>query len=267
MISLRRKQLPSSKDELARAIDDALRRYVSKPGPIVDVRSRVFPYLDEIAINLDGAQFDSPPPAPPAAAGERKPAFEAALVRLSAQNISVRGVPANLQIEAHHVVLQKTDDANGEIILLPQKARDGHLTIAAVQLDLEEVLAKFVESQARPHGIAIEQVRLSIRERGPRSLAAEVRIQARKLLFRAKIDIYGQLDIDELFVARISQLKCKSTGAIGVRACSALQPHLERFEGKTFSFKSLPLGDTRLHDLRIAVTDTVEITIDFESAT
>src|SRR5947209_10983257 len=125
MISLRRKQLPSSKDELARAIDDALRRYVNKSGPLVVIRSRVFPYLDEIAINLDGAKFDSPPPASPAGPSERKPAFEAALVRLSAQNISVRDVPANLQIEAHDVVLQKTDDANGEIILLPRKAREG----------------------------------------------------------------------------------------------------------------------------------------------
>ena len=266
MVSLRRKQLPSSRDELAQALDEALRRYVRKSGSIVAIRSRVFPYLDEIAINLNAAQFDSPPPAPPAAAGERKPAFEAALVRLSAQNISVRGVPANLQIEAHDIVLQKTDDANGEIILLPQKARKGHVTISAVQLDLEEALARFIEGQARRQGVVIEEVRLAIRERGPRSLAADVRIQARKLLFRAKIDIYGQLDIDELFVARISQLKCRSAGAIGARACSALQPHLERFEGKTFSLKSFPLGDTQLHHLRIAVTDTVEITVDFGSA-
>jgi len=265
MIPLGRKKLPSSRDELAQAIDDALRRYVNKSGPLVVIRSRVFPYLDEIAINLDGAKFDSPPAAPPAGTSERKPAFEAALVRLSAQNISVRGVPANLQIEAHDVVLQKTNDANGEIILLPQKAREGHVTVSAVQLDLEQALARFIEDQARPQGIVIEEVRLAIRERGPRSLAAEVRIQARKVFFRAKIDIYGQLDIDELFVARISQLKCRSAGAIGARACSALQPHLERFEGKTFSFKSLPLGDTQLHHLRIAVTDTVEITVDFTS--
>ena len=266
MIPLGRKNLPSSKDELARAIEQGLRQWVNKSGSIVDVRARVFPYLDEIAINLDGARLDSLPAAAPPATGEKKPAFEAALVRLSAQNVSVRGVPANLQMEARDVVLQKIDDSNGDILLLPQKARDGHVTISAAQLDLEQAIAKFIDSQARPHGIAIEQVRLAVRERGRRSLAAEVRIQARKVFFRAKIDIYAQLDIDDVFVARVSQLKCRSAGGIGARACGILQPHLDRFEGKTFSFKSLPLGETELHDLRIAVTDTIEITVGFGSA-
>jgi hypothetical protein len=266
MIPLGRKKLPSSRDELAQSIEGALRHWVSKAGPIVDVRARVFPYLDEIAINLDGARLDSLPAAPAITAGEKKPAFEAALVRLSAQNVSVRGIPANLQMEARDVVLQKIDDANGDTVLLPQKARDGHITISAAQLNLEQAIAGFIDEQARPHGIQIEQVRLAVRERGRRSLAAEVRIQARKVFLRAKIDIYAQLDIDEVFVARISQLKCKSAGVVGTRACGILQPHLDRFEGKTFSFKSLPLGETELHDLRIAVTDTVEITVDFGSA-
>src|SRR5437763_11047274 len=129
MIPLAANKLPASRDELAQAIEQALRRYVTKTGQIVAVRSRVFPYLDEIAINPDGARFDAAPPAPKPMLGENKPAFEAALVRLSAQNISLRGVSANVQIQARDVVLQKTDDANGQAILLPQKVRDGHLTI------------------------------------------------------------------------------------------------------------------------------------------
>src|ERR1043166_559852 len=266
MIPLAADKLPSSRDELARAIEQALRRYVTKSGPMVEVRSRVFPYLDEIAINLNGARFDAAPPAPKPIAGETKPAFEAAVIKLSAQNISLRGVPANLQIEARDVVLQKTDDANGQAVLMPQKVRDGHLTVSATQLDLEQALAQSIDREALPHGINIEQVRLAVRERGPRSLAAEVRVQARKLFLRAKIDIYARLDIDDVFVARLSQLQCKSTGAVGTRPCGILQPHLDRFEGKSFPLKSLPLGGSELHDLRLAVTDTIEINLDFGTA-
>jgi hypothetical protein len=266
MIPLAGNKLPSSREELARAIEDALRRYVTKTGPIVEVRSRVFPYLDEVAINLDGARFDQPPALPTALLGEKKPAFEAAVVKLSAQNIAVRGIQANLQIEAHDVVLQRADDANGQTVLLPQKVRDGHVTISAAQLNLEDAIARFIEREAEAQGIVIEQVRLAVRERGPRSLAAEVRIQARKLFLRAKIDISARLDIDDVFVARLSQLQCRSSGVIGTRACSMLQPHLERFEGQAFSLKSLPLGNSELHDLRLAVTDTVEITVDFGTA-
>lgn len=266
MIPLAANKLPASREELARAIEEALRRHVSKSGPIVEVRSRVFPYLDELLINLDGARFDSAPGAPVRPSGENKPAFEAAVVRLSAQNISVRGVPANLLIEARDVALEKVDDANGRTVLLPQKVRDGHFTLSAVQLDLEEALTRFIEKEAEPHGITIEQVRLAIRERGPRSLAAEVRVQARKFLLRAKIDIYGRLDIDDVFAVRLSQLQCKGSGVLATRACAALQPHLDEFQARAFSLKSLPLGNTELRDLRLAVTDTVEITVGFATA-
>ena len=266
MIPLAGPKLPASREELARAIEQALRRHVTKSGSMVEVRSRVFPYLDELLINLDGARFESAPPPPTPLTGEKKPAFEAARVRLSAQNVSVRGVPVNLQIEARDVVLQKVDDANGQTVLLPHNVRAGHLTISAVQLDLEQALARFIDEAAQAHGIQIDQVRLAVRERGPRSLAAEVRVQARKLFLRAKIDIYGRLDIDDVFVARLSQLQCRSTGVVGTRACAILQPRLDEFDGKAFSLKSLPLGNTQLHDLRLAVTDTVEVTVDFGSA-
>ena len=265
MIPLHRKQFPSSKDELAQALNEALRRFAPKSNPLVDVRSRVFPYLDEITINLDREQFDSLPPAASPVVGETKPVFEAAVVTLSARNISVRGVPIDLRMEARDVVFHKGEDANGDAVLVVQKARDGHIVISAAQLHLEEAMARIGGTEARRHGIAIEQVRLAMRARGRRSLAADIRVQARKLLFRASIEIYGQLDIDDDFVAKISQLKCKSDGAIGSMACSALEPYLQQLNGKTFSLKSLPLGEIQLHDIHIAVADTVELTIDFGS--
>src|SRR5437879_12891549 len=92
MIALHCTQFLSSKDELAQAIDRALRRLAQKSEPLVNVRSRVFTYLDEIAINFDRAQFDSRPPAPTVVVGETKLACEAAIVKLSARNVSVRGV-------------------------------------------------------------------------------------------------------------------------------------------------------------------------------
>ena len=267
MLPLHRKQFPSSKDELAQALNEALRRLAPKSNPLCDVRSRVFPYIDEIAINLDREQFDSLPPATSrAVGGETKPAFDAAVVTLSARNISVHGVPMDVRMEAYDVVFHKGEDANGEAVLLLQKARDGHIVISAAQLALEEAMTRIGGREARRHGIAIEQVRLSMRARGRRSLCADIRVQARKLLFRTSIEIYGQLDIDDDFVAKISQLKCKGDGAIGSLACNALEPYLQQLNGKTFSLKSLPLGEIQLRDIHIAVADTVALTIDFGSA-
>jgi hypothetical protein len=265
MIRLSRKDFPSSKEELAQALDEALHRLVHKEGSIVDVRSRVFPYLDEIAINFNGARFDSLPPALSPAAEQIKPAFEAALVTLSAQKISIHGVPLDLRMEARDVALHKGADANGEALLLMQKVRDGQVTVSVRQLELEKAIAQMGARETGRHGITLEEVRLAIRARGPRSLAVDVRVQARKFLLRAKIDISGQIDIDENFVAQIS-LKCKSDGAIGSLACSALDPILGRLNNKRFSFASVLLGEIQFRDVRLAVADTVELTADFGSA-
>ncbi len=247
-------------------MDQALRTYVAKDEPVVAISSRVFPYLDEIAINFDGAELDTRLPTPPKPVGETKQACEAAVLAVSARKVSVQGAPINLNLEARDVVFHEGRGENGDVLLLVHKLRSGHVVISATQLDLENAIAKIAEREARKNGIAIEQTRVSLRARGPRSISADVRLTARKLLFRANIDISGQIHIDDEFVARISNLKCRGDGAIGSIACGVLDPHLRKLEGQNFPLMSLPLGEVQLRDIRIAVADAVEITADFGSA-
>jgi hypothetical protein len=262
MLSLYRKDFPSSRDELAQALDKALHRFVPKDGSVVDVRARVFPYLDEIVMNFDGTRFDSPPPVPLPPVDQTKPALEVALVTLSARNVSIRGLPLDLRIEAHDVVLHKGTDTNGDAMLVLDKAGDGQLAISLGQVELEKAIAQTAAREAGRHGIVLEQVRMAIRARGPRSLALDLHVQARKFLLRARIDISGQIDIDESFTVRIL-LKCKSDGTIGSLACNTLNPIFERLKNKSFSFASLPLSEIQVRDVRLAVADTVELTADF----
>jgi hypothetical protein len=263
MLSLFRKDFPSSKNELAQALNEAFHKLVQKDGAIADVRSRVFPYLDEIAMNLDGARCDSLPPAV-SAVEQIKPAFEVAMVRLSGRNISVCGVPLDIRMQAHDVALSKGANANGEVVLLLQKVRHGQLAISVGQLELEKALAAIAAREAARRGIVLDQMHLAIRACGPRSLAADVHVQARKFLLHARVDISGQIDIDENFAAKVL-VKCKSDGSIGPLVCNVLNPIFERLNDKSFSFRSLPLGEIRIHDLRLAVADSVDLTIDFGS--
>ena len=106
MLNLGRKDFPSPKDDLAQALDAALHRFVQKSGRIVDLRSRVFPLVDEIRINLDGAKFDFRTLPFTNPEGETKPAFEAALVTVSGRHISVYGVAIDLRMETCDVVFQ-----------------------------------------------------------------------------------------------------------------------------------------------------------------
>src|SRR5256885_3516459 len=265
MIPLGRKDVPSPKNDLAQALDTALHRFVQKSGPIVDLRSRVFPLVDELRINLDGAKLDSPSPPLAKVEGETALAFEAAVVNVRGRNISVLGVPLDLRMELRDVIFHKGADANGDAVLVIHRAREGQLVISAGQLDFEEALVRIASAKARLYGIDLEQVRLAMRARSRRSLAADIKVQAKKFFARANIDLYAQLDISNEFVAKVSELKCKGDGKLGSFACAALAPLFEKLKSNTFPLKSLPLGGLQIHDVHVAVADTVELTVDFGS--
>lgn len=266
MIPLNGERFPNSKAELAAALDESLRRYVRKDKPVVEVSSRVFPYLDDISINFDGAEIKSDLPPPPKLTGETKDACEAAALNISARGVLVHGAPLNVQLQAKNIVFHQGRSENGELLLLVHFVRTGNLTISAVQLDLEAAIEKVAKHEALKHGVTIEKTRVAFRARGPRSLSVDIRLEAKKLLFRAKIDISGQIHVSDDFVARVSNLTCRGEGPIGSMACAALDPALQKVDGASFPLMSLPLGEIKLHDIRIAVADTIEITADFGSA-
>lgn len=266
MISLGRKDFPSPRGDLAEALDDALHRFVEKPGTIVDLRSRVFPLVDEIRINLDGAIVDSSPPPFAKPEGDTAPAFETSLVAVHGRRISACGIPLDLRMDMHDVGFDRGLDANGDAVLILRRAREGQLIVSSVLLELEQAIIRIAGAKARLHGIDLEQVRLFMRARGRRSIAADLHVQAKKFFARAKIDIYAQLDINNEFVVRISQLKCKGDGKLGSFACAALQPAFQRILEQSFPIKSIPLGEIQLRDVHFAVGNTVDLTVDFGSA-
>src|SRR5207237_3379078 len=138
------------------------------------------------------------------------------------------------------VVFGKGADANGDALLLIHQAREGQLVISAAQLALEEAIGRIGGEKARLWGVELEQVRLAMRARSRRSLAADIRIQAKKFFSRAKIEIYAQLDIANEFVVKISEFKCKGDGKLGSFACAALGPFFDQLKSKTFPLRSLP---------------------------
>ena len=140
------------------------------------------------------------------------------------------------------------------------------MEIAAAVADLETLIAEVAKAEAGRHSVSIDSVQLSLRSRGFRSLAAEVRLRAKKLFVSASLRITGQLDLDEQLNARISGLDCTGDGAIASVACGILKPHLQKLDGREFSLMSLPLGEVRLRDVRIAVGEKLSVNAEFGSA-
>jgi hypothetical protein len=180
MIPLFRKLFPSHKADLTEALDEAMHRFVEKPGTIVDLRSRVFPYVDLIAINLDGGIVDLRPPPTAQSEGETGRAFECANIEVSGKKLSIGGVPLDLRMEMRDAIFDWGYDANAEAVLILGSAREGQLVVSAAQLLLERAFIQIVGAKARLYGIALEQVRLFMRARGRRSIAADIQIVAKK---------------------------------------------------------------------------------------
>jgi hypothetical protein len=266
MLPLHRKEFPASKDELAQALENSLRQLLGSTQPLVSVQARAFPFFDEIAVNLDNLKLDSVPPLLTGAPANPKFGCEAGLVTMTARNLRLRGTPLDARVEARGVVFDQAQDGNDEVVLAVKRVREGYLQISVTQLDLEGALGEIARREGKKAGIAVEELRLAMRARGPRSVSADIRFQAGKFLLRARIDISARLDIDENLVARVFDLKCKGDGAVGSLACGAIGAHLSRLEGRTFSLKSLPLGEVQLRDVRVAVADTVQIIADFGTA-
>ena len=172
----------------------------------------------------------------------------------------------DLALSATAVSLHQAQDADGNLLLLLHNAARGHIEISASPSDLEALIAEVATAEAARHGVTIDSVQLILRSKNSRSLAAEVRLRAKKLFLSASIRITGQLDLDEELNARISGLDCAGDGAIASVACGVLKPHLQKIEGREFPLMSLPLGEVRLRDVQLAVADKLSVTADFGSA-
>ena len=263
MFPLYQTKMPQTTLGLVETITASLRGALQIPGNPVLVREIKYPDLAEISIDLSGSQvrMNAPRPFPPEGSG--KPALTAQQFTLKALPLSINEAAFYLRIEANGVVLHRNRDETGNLFLQLQRAETGHIAIAIRQQDLEKLVDKIAKAEAGKRGVAIEQIQLNLTSRSPRAIAVEVRVQARKLFIRAFVRLAGVLKIDDQLVARISNLTCSGDGAAAALACNALAPHLQALQNRNFPLLELPLGETKLHDINLNVTDGIEVAAEF----
>lgn len=266
MFPLKTTTFPSSAAALEQLLNESLGRIFDVAVDPVSIRDASYPTLAEINISLDHARLRPNPPRPRLISGQSSPALRVGRLALHAADLSIGPASADLSLSARDVDLVRGKDADDEIVLSLQNAAEGKIEISAPLADLEKLIARIAKSEAGKHGVTVEDVRLSAREKNAHSLEAEVRLQARKLFMSASIRVTGQLDLDDELKAKISGLKCKGDGAIAAVACGVLTPHLEKLNGREFPLMSLPLGEVRLRDVRLSVTDKLSVTAEFGSA-
>ena len=258
--------LPSSAPELEQVLNESLRRIFETGSDPVTVRDHSYPHLAVINISLDSAQLRSDPPRPPVSAGTASPALKVDQLVLSASPLSLGPASIDLAISTRDVQLGQAKDSKGQILLSIENAGDGHASISATHAALEAFITSLAQDQGNKQGITIDSVQLNVRQESEHSLAAEVRLRARKLFLRASLKVTGQLDLDDQLNLKMSDLKCTGDGGIAAFACGILQPYLEKIEGRKFPLMSFALGEIRLRDVRLDVGDKLSVTAEFGSA-
>ncbi len=266
MFTLKTAAFPTTAPELTRCLNESLRDLFNLPKDPVSVREVSYPHLASLAVSLDRAQLRGQPPPVPSPGGKTAPALQVDTFSARGSAMSVGPAAIDFSLEAQHLDLHRGYDADGNVVLILHRAAEGRIEISASPSDIEALIGEVARTEAGKHGVAIDRVQLSLRSNSPRSLAAEIRLRAKKLFVSTSLRITGQLDLDEELNAKVSGLDCIGEGAIAGIACGILKPHLQKIDGREFSLLSLPLGEVRLRDVRIAAGDKLSIAAEFGSA-
>ena len=266
MFPLNATTLPATAGDLARAINDSVRAVFTLSHDPVEIRDLSYPNLAAIEVRLDRAKLPGSPPPIPSLATKAVPALTAGSFNAGGREISVGPAEIDFALTATGVELFQATDEEGKVILLLHNAAQGRVEASVAKSDLEALIAEVAKSEAAKHGVGIDNVQLFLRSQSPRSLAAEVRLRAKKLFLSASLRITGQLDLDAELNARLSGLDCVGDGAIAAVACGVLKPHLEKLNGRELPLMSLPLGEVRLRDVQLAVGEKLSVTAEFGSS-
>lgn len=263
MFPLHTKIFPKSTSELEKLLNESLRQVLILQNDPVRVVARNYPALEEIVVNLDRASVRPNPPGPRVSVGTSANAFQVARLAIQANPLQVGPAAVNLTLEARDLRLQQNWDAAGEIVLELASATDGSIEVRASKNDLESAIAEVAQRAAEKQGVEVRDLRLTLRQVGPRAVESEVSFGARKMFFTTKVRITGRLSIDDQLNASISNLLCSGDGPIGALACGFLTPQLQKLDGRVFPLMAFSLGETRLRDIRLGIGEELSVAAEF----
>ena len=268
MFPLTGKNFPDTAEDLASAIQGALAQVLTLPkkDSAVTAEGGKFPKVKKLKINLSGASVSAAEPPPkPKATGRREPGVEVDQLEVVGQPIKYEQNKLDLHLNATGVKFDYGRDKKGQPLLVLADAKDGHVEAKISKADIEALARAAAELAAKQQGIKIEGLDLTLTSQGPRSLAVDARVKAKKMVVSGVIHIKGKVDVDDEMNATVSGLECKGEGVIGTMVAGVVQGKLKPYEGKVFPLMTFSLGDVALRDLKIDVKNTVKVSADFGS--
>jgi len=261
------KSFPTSSDELAEAINGALAEVLTlDDDDAVSAEGGKFPSIKKLKINLNNASVSAAEPPPkPKPTGKREPGVQVDQLEVVGKPIRYEQNKLELELKASGVKFDYGRDKKGNPLLVLADAKDGRVQARMSKADIESLARAAAELAGKQQGIRIEGLDLTLTSEGQRSLAADVRVKAKKMMVSGVVRITGRVDIDDEMNATVSNLNAEGEGMIGAMASGLVKGKLKGYEGKTFPLMTFSLGDVSLRDLKIDVKSNVQVTAEFGS--
>lgn len=266
MFPLAGSSFPRSAGELAESIRAALAEVLTLPGgqQVVAVEAAHYPEVDRLEVNLDGAAVKSAQPPPkPSPTGEPEPAIRIGQLHVHGQPIRYENGKLDFRLSGKDIACAFGKDKNGRPLLIATDATEGDVDARVSKADLQALAMAAAAAAASQQGVTIQDLSVSLASSGPRSVAAEVRVKAKKLMMSGVIHVKGRLDVDEALNARISNLSCTGEGMIGTMAAGMVQGMLQRYNNTQIPLSALSLGEVALRDLNLDTEDGLHVTARF----
>ena len=271
MFPLAGKEFPESSEDLETAINDALSDVFNLKGSKsagAHLDGGKFPSIKAVKIDLDDATVSAskPPPKPIPTGKHREPGPKVEKLDLSAQPIHYEQAKLNLKLNATGLKFEFDRDKKGKPLLVLTDAKTGKVDARISKADIEFLATEAASLAAKQQGITIQDLDLDLKSAGPRSVAVDVKVKAKKLMMSGTIRITAQCDIDDELNATLSNLQCTGEGMIGSAAAGIVQKKIQPFNGTTVPLMAFSLGDVALRDLKIDVKKDLHVTAAFGTA-
>jgi hypothetical protein len=260
------KTFPSSADELAGSIRDALAEVLTLPkkDSAVTVDAPAYPKVKRLAVDLDGAAVAAAEPPPkPEPTGKRQPGVQVARLTVSGRPIRYGTSRVEFGLDAKDVDLAFAKDKSGKPLLVLTNAGEGSVEANVSKADIQTLAKEAATAAAASQGITIQSVDVDLRSEGERSVVADVRVKAKKLMVTGVIKITGRLDVDDELTATLSGLACTGEGMVGSVVAGLVQPKLKPYDGRKVPLVAVSLGDVTLRDLKIDAKAGLHVTARF----
>jgi hypothetical protein len=244
--------VPTTSQAWHDALVAAIRLWIEVP-PIVQLDGEV-PHFDRLTVDLSGGTLVSVEGPNVSIVDQPVPGPTIAQIGVAARHLSIRGIPVVLDLAATSVETAVGHNAAGKAAVTITSAADGQTSVAIAARDLDSALLQLARAGSAPHGVEILAVKFQFTPHGPRDLDVALDLTAKKFV-KFTVRVTGRLSVDDTLTATATNLKVDGSGMAAGFAAGILRSQLAKLEGQGLRLMAFNLGDVRLRDVSVDVTD------------